>query len=287
MKNLAYLLPILALSLWSCEKELDYQIPDPGTKAVIAAQLNSGQGIEAFISRSVYSLSSQQPATADDFTALLYTDDPASPFELIPQNYNVGFEPQFVYRLAYDIEDSKTYRLVVTGPGIPEASVEEKVLDSIPFQNIRYNRDTKEFTFMVRDDVRTDDYYMITVNEFGGIDMPFSSVDLDLEFFEFDDFFGDGDTEGRQYGIKAFIKDDNFNGKYREFTVRAEGMSPAVFIELRFHHISESFYRYELTKSAYNYSDGFFSEPTQIFSNVDNGYGIMTSSSANVYKVQY
>ncbi len=287
MNKSLYILPLLALGLWSCEKELDYEIPDPGDKAVISAQLNFGEGIEAFISKSVYSLSAERPKTSADFTALLYTDDPGSPFELIPQTYNVGFEPQFVYRLNYDIKQNQNYRLVVTGPGIPQATVQERVLDTLPFQNIKYNRDTKEFTFMVRDDVRSEDYYMITVNEFGADDIPISSVDLDLEFFEFEDFFGDDDLEGRRYGLKAFVSDANFNGKYREFTVRAEGATPAVFVELRFHHISESLYRYELTKSAYNYSDGFFSEPTQIFSNVENGYGVMSSAAATVYKVQY
>lgn len=288
MKKFLYILPLALLSVLSCEKELDYEIPDPGPRAVIDARIHAGSGVEAFISRSVFSLSSEDPSTSDDFTVRLYTDDPNSPFDLVPETYNVGYEPYFVYRSAQSIEQNKDYRLVVTGPGIPQAEVSERVLNALPFQKISYNQDSKEFTFSVLDDDAHEDYYMITINGYGADDLYFSSIDLDLEFFEFDSFFGDGDTEGRRYGNKAFVSDANFNGKQREFKVRIEGGdSQAVFVELRFHHISKSYFRYELTKSAYNYSDGLFSEPTQIYSNVNNGYGIFATAAATVYKVQY
>lgn len=288
MKKLPYLLPLAALAIWSCEKELDYEIPDPGTRAVIDARINAGSNIEAFISRSVYSLSAENPRSSDDFTVKLYTNDPESPFELVAEPYNLGYEPQYVYRLNRAIEEDKAYRLVVTGPGIPQAEVSERVLNSIPFEEVNYNRDTKEFSFKVADNPNQENYYMITVNGYGAEDLFFSSLDLDLEFFEFDSFFEDGDTEGRRYGNRAFLTDANFNGKQREYKVRIEGGdSQAVFVELRFHHISKSYYRFELTKSAYNYSDGFFSEPTQIYSNVKNGYGIFATAAASVYKVQF
>jgi len=128
---------------------------------------------------------------------------------------------------------------------------------------------------------------MVTINEFGSDNLWMSSLDLDLDFFEFSEFFGDDDIDGRRYGSRAFLTDESFNGQNREITVRAEGETPAIFVELRFHHISESYYKYELTRSSYNYSDGFFSEPTQIFSNVNNGYGIFATSASSVYKVQY
>lgn len=285
MKKLSYILPLLAL--WSCEKELDYELPDPGPQIVIDTRLKSGQGMEVFLSESVYSLSSADPKSRDDFEAWLYTDDPSSPFQLTAEAYNPGYEPQFVYRTPHQVNANQNYRLVVRGPGFPEATVSERVPSPVEIDTVTYNRTDKEFTFRFKDNGSTDDYYMITVNELGADDLVYSSLDLALEFFEFQDFIGDSEFDGRQYGFVSYLKDDEFNGKTRELKVRIEGETSAVFVELRLHHISSSYYRHELTKSAYNYSDGFFSEPSQIYSNVENGYGIMATSASSVRRVQF
>ncbi len=285
MKRFVSLLALFALL--ACEKEIDFEIPDPGKRIVMETRMVTDETIELFLSESVYSLSAARPGSRDDFQALLYTTDPNSPFEFFVAPYNIGFEPQHVYRLAYDLEPGEEYRIVVKGEGFPDASATERVPTEVNVLTFAYDQEEKEFTFSFKDDSRTEDYYMISVNELDNDDLTISSLDLDLEFFEFDGFFGDDDFDGRQFGTQAFLSDQGFNGDSRLVKVKVEEPTDAVFIELRVHKVSESFYRHELTKAAYDQNDGFFTEPVQVFSNVNNGYGIMATASSFVQQVQY
>ncbi len=284
MKKLVYSLSLIALL--ACEKEIDFEIPDPGKKAVIETRLQYGETINLYLSESVYSLSAENPAYRDDFEAYLYTSEPGSPFpfEVIE---NPDFGPEYIYQLNHSLNQGQNYRIVVRADGIPRASAEERLLEVVEIEDFNYNREDKEFTFRFRDDAATEDYYMVTINELGSDNLIFSTLDLNMEFFGYSDFFEDGEFDGRQFGFEAYLPDESFNGKSREVKVRLEQPTEAVFIELRLHHISKSYYRHELTKSAYETSDGFFSEPVQIFSNVENGYGIMATSASDIEKVQY
>lgn len=286
MKKAFYLLPLLALM--ACEKEIDYEIPDPGKRAVLETRMITGELIELYLSESVYSLSSEDPTSAGDFEAKLHTNDPNSPFNFIPILIDLGFESQWVYRLDYDLQPGDSYRIEVSKDGLPNASALETVPSAVEIEAIQYDPSAKEFTFSMKDSAATKDYYMISINALDGDPLFYSTLDLDMEFFDFQGFFGDTDSIGRQYGIQGFLSDANFNGENREIKVRVEDTgNPAVFIELRLHHVSESYYRHELTKAAYQSSDGFFNEPIQIYTNVENGYGIMATGSADIERVQF
>lgn len=286
MKKAFYLLPLVALM--ACEKEIDYEIPDPGKRAVLETRMLTGDLLELYLSESVYSLSSEDPSSAGDFDAKLHTNDPNSPFDFIPILIDRGFESQWVYRLDYDLQPGDSYRIEVSKDGLPNASARETVPSAVDIEDLQYDPSTKEFSFTLKDSAATKDYYMISINVLDGDNIFYSTLDLDIEFFDFQGFFGDGETDGRQYGVQGFLSDQNFNGRQRNIKVRVEDTgNPAVFIELRLHHVSESYYRHELTKAAYQSSDGFFSEPVQIYSNVENGYGIMATGAVDVERVQF
>lgn len=284
MKKLVYVLPFL--SLLACEKEIDYEIPNPRNKVVIDARLEYGEPLEIYLSESVYSLSSEDPRYRDDFQAWLYTDEAGSPFPFKVESNNL-FSPPYVYRLNHPLIPGQNYRIVVQSDDLPKASAEERLLPLVEISNFNYNREEKEFDFTFRDDPSTEDYYMITVDELDANSLFFSSLDLNLEFFEFNDFFGDSEFDGRQFGYRAFLSDANFNGAQRQVKLKIEQETSAIFVELKLHHISKSYYRHELTKSAANNSDGFFSEPVQVFSNIQNGYGIMATSTSDAERVQF
>lgn len=287
MKKLVF--PLALFALIACEKEIDFEIPDPGKKVVIETKIEAGEAIEMFLSESVYSLSAEDPSSRDDFEAFLYSDEPGSPFQFTVEPFSSWNEPRFVYRLNHNLIAGQNYQIVVRSNDLPEASVNERIPSLVEIDQVQYDSITKEFNITFKDNAATKDYYRITVTELspGEPTLIYSSIDLGLEFFGFSDFFGEDELDGRQYGAESFLPDVSFNGQNRSVKVRIEQPANVPFVQINLHHISESYYRHELTKNAYQSGGDLFSEPVQIFSNVNNGYGIMATSVKDSARVRF
>lgn len=108
-----------------------------------------------------------------------------------------------------------------------------------------------------------------------------SSYNYLMEFS--DDFFN-----GKQYGLKITyidFKETYYNNPSGD--VYYPGMKKRIKQELllELQHISTSYYQYIKTQSASNNMIEFFSEPVQIFSNIEGGIGILGSYSSSTYSI--
>lgn len=280
MKKLISLLFFVAI-LSSCEKEIDYQIPDPGDKIVVSSLLNAGEAPIIYLSTSVYSMSAGRPKTSNIYSAKLFTNHPDSPFELEAKLDPDGFDSLFYYTSSHIISEGVSYRLEVSAPGLEPVSVSTAIPNKSIIENARYDTATRELRFNFNDPSNSANFYwveIISANQ--SYPLFFSSADPTLEFF---DSYVDplsNDTEGRSYGIAAFFDDNQFNGQNKEVSIRTEDFSVNDFY-VYLHSISESYYRFRITEAASSFSDGFFSEPVQLFSNVKGGYGIMSGQSSD------
>ncbi len=287
MKKLALLVSFI--SLIACEREIDYQIPDPGTKIVLDGTLEAERAASLYLSESVYSLSNEDPATRNDFMVELLPSDTNAPLTMRWIEINQVGEPRYVYNSLESIEAGRSYSLKVQDQSLPDLEVSVRVPEYPVLRNISYDKDTKNLEFEIRDNGNQANYYMITVERLGRDQITHSSIDPILEFLEFDIFIGD-DFDGRFYGTRSFCTDETFNGGNRKFSIRVEdwgSLNSGDSFNLRIHNISESYYRHEITKAAYFNSDGFFSEPVQIHSNVDGGYGIMRTSASSIQTLSF
>ncbi len=282
-KALVLLATLVALS---CEKEIEYEIPNPGDKIVIGGNLEEGKPVAIYLSKSVYSMSNDYPVTNNTFTAKLYTDDPASPFTLQAVQVNT-YEPKYEYQSNHVIESGKAYRLEVSAADLPTAQVNTSVPKNAVVQNLVYNSTTKDIEFEIKDEGKEENFYMITLSDDANNSVYLSSLDLELEFLEFDIFIGDDDYDGRRYGDRAYIADQKWDGNSRKFNIRIEIEPMFNRFYLNVYSISKSYYRHEITKAAYYNSDGFFSEPVQLHSNVEGGYGILGAAAKNSTLIQY
>jgi hypothetical protein len=98
------------------------------------------------------------------------------------------------------------------------------------------------------------------------------------------EFFGSGFADfgsgaERATGYAGFIEENTLEQNHR-FAVRLEETEqpPSNGFYLSVERINEDYYRHEKSKSAQNYDD-LFSEPVQIYSHVEGGYGIVGTSS--------
>lgn len=283
-----YSLLLLALILIACEEEIEYEIPDPGARIVIDGSLENGRRASFFISESVYSMSNDIPATRNDFNVALKSNDTNALIILQPFEIS-DFEPRWVYNSFELIEADKTYHLVVNDSVLPEAEVMVRVPLEPILRSTSYDKDSRDVDFEIRDNGEQRNFYMLTVEKLNGDRLYFSTLDAIMEFLEFDIFIGD-EFDGRYFGDRCFFTDEVFDGKTRKFNIRVDEfnqLQSGETFNLRVHNISESFYRHEITKAAYFSSDGFFSEPVQIHSNIEGGYGIVRASSSSIQSFRF
>jgi hypothetical protein len=279
MKRVIILLS-LSLVFSSCEKEIDYQIPDPGDKIVVSANLENGEIPEVYISTSVYSMLARDPKTDDIYSANLFTDDPDSPFELQPQlQITNGYDSSYVYTSSHIVNEGKSYRLEVSAPGLGSITASTIVPAVKLIENVLFDQVSNELTFNFKDNASQDNFYLIELKASGSdYSLFFSSADPSLDFFDFQANPLGGDGDGRNYGSEAFFDDNQFQGKHKKISIRLEDFVEGNQFYVYLHSISESYYRFRLTEQAAN-ENGFFSEPVQLFSNVEGGYGILAGRS--------
>tara|TARA_R110002050_G_scaffold49818_8_gene115562 strand:- start:6875 stop:7738 length:864 start_codon:yes stop_codon:yes gene_type:complete len=278
----------LSLVLSSCEKEIDYEIPNPGDKIVVSGRLQNGLSPKIYISTSVYSMLGRRPRTSNIYSAKLFTDDPNSPFELeaLLDTRNT-FDSVYYYTTSNIIEAGKNYRLEVSAPNLDPASAQTGVPLAPAIENIRFDTATRDLRFNFLDDGAATNYYIVEMRNstyFNSLYM--STADPSLDFFNFgQDPFGEG--ESRTYGSEAFLDDSQFNGQRRDINIRLEsfGDKDGFYVYLR--SISESYYRFRLTQAAGDFNENPFSEPVQIFSNVSGGYGIIAGQSSDSSLVRF
>lgn len=281
MKNLITLLA-LSLIFLSCEKEIDYEIPNPGDKIVVSSRLEDGLSPKIYISTSVYSMLAREPRTSNIYTAKLYSDAPNSPFELhAVLDSNNLFDSLYYYTTANTIEAGKHYRLEVSAPNLEPVSAQTGVPQITLIENVRFDTVTRDLRFNFIDKASTSNYYIVELRSVNSsFPLFISTADPSLEFFSFNqDPFGEG--ESRTYGTEAFLDDNLFNGQRKEINIRLQDFADNYSFYVYLHSISESYYRFRLTQAAGDFNENPFSEPVQIFSNVSGGYGIIAGTSSD------
>lgn len=281
------------LLLVSCEKEIDYQIPDPGKKIVIDARLLSGENATAMVGTSVYSLSNETPGTNGNIKVALYRNGVFQDSMLPKFDQNIS---QWIYESGnHIIEAHKSYTIKARYNGLPEATATDgtPVAVNANLFNAKFTTTTingnvdsipSSFSFKVLDNPQTEDYYRISLSQRNGTPpVFFSSTNPVLtDFFNNFDFEGDGE---RRYFYFAYLSDKDLLNAASTFDILVEEqVTNDLYLCLE--HISKDFYEHERTKAlAYFGGDGF-SEPVQIHSNVTNGYGIVAGATPTTTKIR-
>jgi len=143
-----------------------------------------------------------------------------------------------------------------------------------------------EISFFFADNESKSDYYLIRVRKGdGGYAECINTVDQDFEKLIFNTPFT---TETCLDGDKLLLSDKNFNGKIKKIvlSVSSDQMKDILSggrirhptIELL--HITEDFFKYIRSNNNYDVSGvNPFAEPSNIYSNITNGYGFFTAYS--------
>ncbi len=288
-----FLLLLIGLTISSCEKVIDINIPDKSRKIVV----NSIIDPESELSLSL----AQSKSVLEDNTLLILEDAEAQVFEdgiFVGTMEYSGFD---TYHLA-DFYPSigKSYKIEVNHSVLDAVTAEVSIPDPVHILEMDTSTSIGEWgnrTYNVNlsiDDLPGTNYYAVAISLTNHIYDWENEVFLDSTvtystyistLSETETGIGDDLIDNDlSFFIdnKLFFSDAIFSGQgsAKELALEYYVYSPedSVLVDVSLYHIDKSYYYYSVSRQKYYRSSGNpFSEPVQVYNNIENGFGIFTS----------
>ena len=259
----------LPLGFSACEKDADVELPVVESKLVISSFISPEDTIVKVgvtISQPLYNNSNSNQYSAVSYATVQITNGTT----VQTMAYNADENYYFVSAAIFPITVGTTYNLTVSTPDGKNANAST----SIPAQNAtliytaeavnnQSNGDTYAFRTEWNDTPGAEDYYRLVY--YDRFVYNFDTIYQEAFSNNFSDKDKDGTTMKEQFEIYAYSGAGFSNG------------------ELHLIHASKEYYLYhkKLTEAAF--SGGPFSEPVQMYSNINGGYGVFAGY--NPYKI--
>ncbi len=293
MKNqFIYILSAVIL-FSSCEKVIDFEGEVKESKIVINSLFNTEDTFSVHISNSLSLIDVEDLKYLKNADLKLY--DEAGSLVSTPQFTKNGFyvDPDFKF------SEGKSYKIVVEKTGyktveatdiIPKAISINKVDSQIVMSQDGY----EELQFAIDfNDPEGENYYMVEVSanyvyrwdtfEYSGYEQAYlNTIDPNVS--------GSGGVNGTTYGQQLILSDRNFDGKTYTFRFNTSMYILDEYyenVEIKFYSISKAVYNYFTSLQRYQNVQGDpFATPVQVYSNVENGFGIFGGAAIFNYKLK-
>lgn len=303
MKYCFVFLTVLIL-VAGCEKDIQVKVPELQPQLTIYSYTEVGGMITASIGRSIGILhyNGDQNLFINNAIVLLYVDGVLA--DTLILNSTIGD-----YKSHTIAQYGKAYRLVATATGYSPAEASCDVPALVPVQDpiehvpfARYdvdNGDEDKITIKFNDPAGSD-YYLIhffaaretdSLAGWGGGSGCIFSNDNSVET-------PTSDAIGFNTCIDSksiFLKDQTFNGKTKELSLYVghydmlpitNMLGDTLYPAVKLYHITEEYFRYLKSYKFSTQNEGNpFAEPTNIYGNVKNGYGIFTIAVRDYKKI--
>ncbi|HAB34981.1 MAG TPA: hypothetical protein DCE58_00115 [Cryomorphaceae bacterium] len=282
MKSILVTATALTLVLWSCERIIPFNAEDDQPLITLYSTLEPDAPLEAFVSRSVGILDQGEPILLEDAT--VWAEDING--QVLDTLVFIGFGQ---YRAAnvtgvagefYTIKVTHSTLPSVYGQATIPAIPLEGAVDSVNFYDgsgsglLPY----KEYSFEIIDD-GDPGYYMIEAYERlrGSITIPDYPISL-----ETDDPLVNGSGFGQNnWTSRIDISNEFFLGQTHTLKIRVyqwdqQGME----ILFKLKKVDEATFFYERSLDQYQNANGNpFTQPVSVYSNVQNGLGVVAGTS--------
>lgn len=296
MKIFSFL--FIALIIFSsCEKTVTINIPEKAPRLVVNAILNKNQVIELTVGKSRHILESNNTSietyVVKNAVAVIFENN-------IPIDTLVYQAVDYTYRSSGNktIREGYNYTVKVTAPGFTVVEATTIVPSQSEIADVKRVKDARvnsfgdqmdEITVTLNDPAETNFYLLqFMYPDFGGgREHPIicvSTTDKDLE--QIGENADPLSTDNCYDGGNLIMRDNNFNGRQKqlrfhiESTQLQERQGPGGQVKkpyLKLSRITEDYFKYIKSYDVYyNSSDNPFAEPANVFSNVQNGYGIFS-----------
>ena len=324
MKNLNLLFLTSILCFHSCgelETVIDIDIPNHESVLVLNGRLDTDTNVQVLVSSSVGAFDNSNPSMVNDANVLLFengveietlTLDTDNTYEMYLNDGNWRNDTYIdmnYYVSNYVPKQDKTYKIEVKHPNFNNIDASTYIPDDILIYNLvidsTSNNDKINFEFSFDDEANIENYYSISLkvscskvfeDEYGyfeeynyGGRVEMNSNDPSFPSNSFD--FLDGGY--RFQGERAVFNDALFNGQEKRISVdvltEEFKYSQCDTIKFIFSTFSDDSYRYYNSLSEQRVSgelDIFGGEVVPVFTNINNGLGILLSKNAQEFNIK-
>ena len=324
MKNLNLLFLISILCFHSCgelETVIDIDIPSHESVLVLNGRLDTDTNVQVLVSSSVGAFDNSNPSMVNDANVILFengveietlTLDTDNTYEMYLNDGNWRNDTYIdmnYYVSNYVPKQDKTYKIEVKHPNFNNIDASTYIPDDILIYNLvidsTSNNDKINFEFSFDDEANIENYYSISLkvscskvfeDEYGyfeeynyGGRVEMNSNDPSFPSNSFD--FLDGGY--RFQGERAVFNDALFNGQEKRISVdvltEEFKYSQCDTIKFIFSTFSDDSYRYYNSLSEQRVSgelDIFGGEVVPVFTNINNGLGILLSKNAQEFNIK-
>lgn len=287
-KNKTAFIISAALVFSSCEKIIDYKIPETELFIVVNSIVKNHELLKVNVSKSCFVLDTFVNPFIENAVVEFYENDA---FVKNLEYSGNGFYTGETYTLNSDIE----YGIKIKVEGKEELFAKCKIPHPVQIDKIDtvtvggtniWDQRVMDFIITINDPSDTANYYGLSVTRRiiepeDSVENLFSELfiakDRIIELYEDDEIypFSLSPDMGEIYAKKIYFSDRIVDGK--KFSVRVTLPNYTFFGTYSFYlySISKDYYLYLSSLAQFNNSNGNpFSEPVQVYSNVTNGLGI-------------
>jgi len=289
-KRLIYTqLTVTIILLSSCIKEVPFNGDETDASLTLDAVVANDSVFEVRLEQSVFFLHQENSRKIKE-NAVLTLHDQTN--DLLYEVSTPEEENRYVFPIT--VQPSNKYKLTVTHPDFETIESSIKTIKTVPIISCDTSTENNASRIFVdltwQDPAEEDNFYMVIVRQtqeaINNYDAPFGHLEfttedpnlVEAEIFEIID-------DGYTYPIRtAVLTDKSFNGTTKTF--HFDFNNPFYFyesedeqnrkIEICLISINEDFLNYWLSVQQFGQLEEF-SEPLQIYTNVQNGFGIFGS----------
>lgn len=285
----------------SCEKVVPFEGDIDSSKLVINSIFESDSifKVHVSVSRSVIDTSSFQNIVD---AIVKIKDDNGYLVETLNHTNNGFYSGQNIP------EENKSYTLEVEHPNFTNVKASDSLPSPITINNVDtlsivdpINGNRLQITMNFDDPLNVQNFYLIetyAVNEYLLVD-DLDTIEYELDtiqqtMFLTDEVFQNGGSPWRDQGL---FNDLLFDGQSKILEIEIpsnfkgnedgyEWSYNTIGLKVYLHNISKSYYYYRSSLEQYqNASGNPFAQPVQVFSNVENGFGIFAGSQINYFEL--
>lgn len=270
------------LLLTSCEKYIDFDTEVTEPKLVVNGVINPDSAFDIHISRSLSVIDNADLTIVEDATVTIL-DQNGAIYEILAYEYDGHYKGVLspVHDEAYSIEVSAPeYETVTASTAIPSL-VDLSNVDTLGVEDVN-GYEELELTITFQDIPNESNYYMLEVY---AADIVGGQIYLNPMYIRSDDVA----LGLEDYTDQVVFSDELFDGDERTVVIYVEDTRAwDDFIEVRMTSITQELERYVRSHTAYERNFGNpFSQPVQVFSNIEGGFGIFTGYQVSRKKITF
>ena len=280
----------------SCDIVVDLDIPEHERVLVVNSILTTDSMINASISHSVGAFDASSISYVHNATVEVYEDGvllgEMNEEVSLSYNYMDELDSTYVYNFNQNPVAGKIYSYEITHPDYEAVRAETAVPAAVKL-NVNdvtlLSEQDDEKHYRVRfsfNDAAEDNFYRLRLgyhyhNEYYDYDTFYDFESNDASMISSAGVQSDGATF---YGDEALFEDEMFNGTEKEISIDFFVYNKPLEYTLELTSVSESYYTYiRSLRAHYDNQDQFIfaGEPVQVFTNIENGLGVLGSMSVD------